>query len=135
MRSILITFATGFAFSATGQTLVPQPIPCLSITQSGLPSLGSGIQAVDCIETDGNVTFLQYQNYSIRAGEYISFTDNTHIDPDNAHQFHAYIDNQGMEVAWYYPNNTPGTVGQFDKLELGVQFEADIMDEMQKKLF
>jgi hypothetical protein len=111
---------------AIAQTVIPQTIPCITITQSNVVGLGSGITATDCIDTDGNLTFLQYENYSIKAGEYISFGQNTSINPDAAHQFHAYIDNGGMEIGWYYPNETPGTVGQYEKLELGVEFRDDI---------
>ncbi|MBL7899371.1 MAG: T9SS type A sorting domain-containing protein [Crocinitomicaceae bacterium] len=115
-----------FGGKVDAQTVIPQTIPCITVTQSNITSLGSGISAVDCIETDGNLTFLQYENYSIKAGEYISFGQNTTIDPDATHQFHAYIDNSGMDIAWYYPNSTPGTVGIFEKLELGVEFENEI---------
>ncbi|MBK9190368.1 MAG: hypothetical protein IPM77_02105 [Crocinitomicaceae bacterium] len=115
-----------FGGKVNAQTVIPQTIPCITVTQSNVTSLGSGISAVDCIETDGNLTFLQYENYSIKAGEYISFGQNTTIDPDASHQFHAYIDNSGMDIAWYYPNSTPGTVGIFEKLELGVEFENEI---------
>lgn len=131
MRYLVIILLAGITCRVMSQSVVPQEIPCLQITQTNLPGLGSGIEATDCIETDGNVTFLQYENYSIHAGDYISFGQNTVIDPDASHQFHAYIDNGGMDLAWYFPNATPGTVEQYAKLELGVRFEADIETYVQ----
>jgi len=132
MKKIIFIFlGTLIPFLAKTQTVLPQAIPCIEITQTNLPVLGNGIEATDCIVTDDSVTFLQNEHYSIKAGEYISFGQNTVIDPDASHQFHAYIDNGGMEVAWYYPNSTPGTVGQFEKLELGVEFDTDIDTQIQ----
>ena len=125
---ILLVFCSGSNYT---QVIVPQNIPCITVTQSNLPSLGSGIQATDCIITDGDVNFSSDENYSIRAGEYIEFSTPTQMNPDASHQFHAYIDNGGMEIAWYTPNTTPGTTGIFEKLELGVEFRSDIDQQIE----
>jgi len=115
----------------SGQTLVPHPIPCIDVTPASIGALPSGVQATDCIEADGiDVNFNANQNYSIRAGEYIAFGANTIIEPNAAYQFHAFIDNGGLDLAWYEPNLSPGTVGLYDKLELGIQFNDSVNNQI-----
>ena len=116
-----------------GQVVIPHAIPCVTITPENILTLPSGISANECITADGEtVNFKPDQHYSIRAGEYIEFNENTVITPDGSHQFHAYIQKEELDVAWYYPNETPGTVGRYEKLEIGVQFDSTIQNKIER---
>ncbi len=116
----------------SGQTLVPHPIPCIDVTPASIGALPSGVQANDCITVEGEtVNFNPAQNYSIKAGEFIEMNANTVIQPDAVHQFHAFIEGTGLDLAWYTPNSTPGIVERYDKLELGVQFENTIKTKIE----
>jgi hypothetical protein len=116
-----------------GQVVIPHAIPCVAITPENILTLPSGISANECIIADGDtVYFKPDQHYSIRAGEYIEFNENTVITPDGSHQFHAYIQKEELDLAWYYPNETPGTVGKFEKLEIGVQFDSTIQNKINR---
>lgn len=134
MKNVIkLVFVLGLCFSqnAISQVVIPHPIPCLEVTPDNVGDLESGVQANDCIEADGaTVTFSSDQNYSIKAGEYIQFDDNTVIEPDTAHSFHAFIQREDLDLAWYYPNATPGTVGRYEKLEIGAQFGDSINDKI-----
>jgi len=124
--------ALGFMQNTIAQLVIPHPIPCIKINPGTIDTLPSGVSAVDCIEVDGEtVNFKTDQHYSIRAGEYIQFDPNTVITSDGSHQFHAYIQREDMDMAWYYPNATPGTVGQYEKLEIGVQFSDTIHQKIE----
>jgi hypothetical protein len=119
--------------TSLGQVVIPHAIPCLAITPSSVLTLPSGISANECIIADGDtVYFKPDQHYSIRAGEYIEFNENTVITPEGSHQFHAYIQKEELDLAWYYPNETPGTVGKFEKLEIGVQFDSTIQNKINR---
>ncbi len=133
INSILgFVLAIGSLQNAFSQLVIPHPIPCLKINPTTIDTLGSGVSAADCIEVDGEtVNFKTDQHYSIRAGEYIQFDPNTVITSDGSHQFHAYIQREDMDMAWYYPNATPGTVGQYEKLEIGVQFKDSIQTKIE----
>jgi hypothetical protein len=107
-------------------------MPCLILNQSELDNIysdGGGIGSIDCIETVGELNFNPINNYSVKAGEQINFLQDTHIAPDENYQFHAYLDQPNFDVAWYEPFDV-GTVPQYEKLELGVQFEDFINDEI-----
>ncbi len=133
------TFVLGFVIllgitpNTFGQVVIPHAIPCVAITPENILTLLSGISANECIIADGDtVYFKPDQHYSIRAGEYIEFNENTVITPDGSHQFHAYIQKEELDLAWYYPNETPGTVGKFEKLEIGVQFDSTIQNKINR---
>lgn len=113
---------------STAQVLTPQQIPCWNLNQADIVGQ-SNVGAVDCIETDGTVNFLSSFDYSIKAGEHITFSPETHISPNNAHLFHAFIEQPNFDLAWYEPL-TAGEVGQFEKLELGLQFDNSINDQI-----
>ncbi len=131
-RILGFVLAIGSLQNAFSQMVVPHPIPCLSINPTSIDTLGSGVSAADCIEVDGEtVNFKTDQHYSVRAGEFIQFDPNTVITSDGSHQFHAYIQREDMDMAWYYPNATPGTVGQYEKLEIGVKFKDTINDKIE----
>jgi|GEM_PF-709125 len=131
-RILGFVLAIGSLQNAFTQLVIPHPIPCLKINPTSIDTLGSGVSAADCIEVDGEtVNFKTDQHYSIRAGEYIQFDPNTVITSDGSHQFHAYIQREDMDMAWYYPNATPGTVGQYEKLEIGVQFNDTIQEKIE----
>ena len=119
--------------TSLGQVVIPHAIPCLNITPENILTLPSGISANECIIADGDtVYFKPDQHYSIRAGEFIEFNENTVITPDVSHQFHAYIQKEELDLAWYYPNETPGTVGKFEKLEIGIQFDSTIENKINR---
>jgi hypothetical protein len=134
-QHIVLGFVLLLCISQTtfGQVVIPHTIPCLNITPENILTLPSGIGANDCIIADGDtVYFKPDQHYSIRAGEYIEFNENTVITPDGSHQFHAYIQKEELDLAWYYPNETPGTVGKFEKLEIGIQFDSTIQNKINR---
>jgi hypothetical protein len=134
-QHIVLGFVLLLCISQTtfGQVVIPHAIPCVTITPENILTLPSGISANECITADGEtVNFKPDQHYSIRAGEYIEFNENTVITPDGSHQFHAYIQKEELDVAWYYPNETPGTVGRYEKLEIGVQFDSTIQNKIER---
>ncbi|NOQ75577.1 MAG: T9SS type A sorting domain-containing protein [Crocinitomix sp.] len=135
MKNLLkLSFVFGLFCSQNihSQIVIPHPIPCIDINPVSVDTFPSGISAHDCIEVDGEtVDFKTDQHYSIKAGEYIQFDNNTVIEPDETHLFHAYIQTEDMDLAWYYPNATPGTVGQYEKLEIGVQLNESINDKIE----
>lgn len=109
MKHIILFYTVLWLTSGIkAQVVVPYPIPCVEVSPANVAGLPSGVQATDCVESEGEtVTFDSNQNYSIRAGEFIQFDANTVIEPDSSHQFHAYINNGGMDLAWYAPYSTP----------------------------
>lgn len=125
----LVLFCALLGGGAFAQELIPQPIPCIVLNQPELDLVyPSGyIPATECIQTTGNLTFDAQTNYSIKAGESITFKNSTHISLDNSHTFHAFIQKPGFDLAWYGPS-TSWSVGQYEKLELGLQFEDSIND-------
>lgn len=95
------------------QTVIPKPIPNVTQISGSVSSIENLIQAYEAIQTQGTVVFDTKDNMLIHPGEYIS------------------IDEKQLDVVWFYPNATPGIVGQFEKLELGVNFPQDISNEIQ----
>ena len=133
IKSLGLVIICCYSLLVSGQVIIPHPIPCVEVTPATVGGLPSGVQATDCIESEGEtVTFDADQNYSIKAGEFIEFDANTVIEPDASHQFHAFIQNNGMDLAWYAPNLTPGTVGLHEKLEIGVQFNDSIHQKIER---
>ena len=133
LKSLGLVIISCYSLLVSGQVIIPHPIPCVEVTPATVGGLPSGVQATDCIEADGEtVMFNSDQNYSIKAGEFITFDANTVIEPDATHGFHAYIQNNGMDLAWYAPNLTPGTVGLHEKLEIGVQFNDSIHQKIER---
>ncbi|MEO9532534.1 MAG: T9SS type A sorting domain-containing protein [Crocinitomicaceae bacterium] len=129
--TIILLFLCGEKVLA--QPFLPQEMPCYILNQPELTNVfpdGGGIYSIDCIETVGDLDFDPTKDYSLRAGERISFYQNTYILPDDDHQFHAYLDQPNFDVAWYEPLDI-GVVPRNEKLELGVQFEDFINDEIE----
>lgn len=67
------------------------------------------------------------------AGESIHIGEDMHIDLSTAPlvgglpaSVHAYIGNNAFEVFWFEPNSSPGSVGQYEKLELGIRLPDSI---------
>lgn len=128
------------------QGLVPQPIPCTE-PKVYTPGFAPGsnpvldIQGYKCIDVFGPLTYGGPQVYEkgytdMVAGEYIELGPGTDIGgftPTDSlplgvspHYFDARIGHNDFEVVWFEPNNTPGEVGQYEKLELGVKLPSPI---------
>ncbi len=109
-------------------------IPCEKVTPHNVAFLNDTTKSTSCVESNGvdfDVDFSPGRNYTITAGEYIEFNESTVIEPNVGKTVDAYIQNDGMNIAWYAPYTTPGSVGRYEKLEIGVQLEADIDDKIQ----
>lgn len=119
------------AYNSFGQVLQPQPLPCLILNQPEVDILynSGGISHPECIETVSTLNFDPMVSYSVKAGDHITFKEGAYLAPNSSNQYHAYIEQSAFDLAWYGPSQS-GTVGQFEKLEIGLQFEDAINDEI-----
>ncbi len=109
-------------------------IPCEKVTPHNVAFLNDTTKSTSCVESNGidfDVDFDAGRNYTITAGEYIEFNESTVIEPNVGKTVDTYIQNDGMNIAWYAPYTTPGSVGRYEKLEIGVQFENAINEQIQ----
>jgi len=118
------------ALFISAQVLTPHPIPKLIITSSNLNSLGNNISHLGAIETNGNVNIIANQNMEIVSSREIVFNPGTEISTTNNKEFDAYINANGLDVVWYTPNATPGTVGKYEKLEIGVKLPDNAEEQI-----
>lgn len=130
MKSLIVILMTCSIVVAFGQDNTYEPVPCTIIDQQNKNDFGGGFYGHHCIETDGVLQFDSDQNYSIKAGDYIHIYNETIIDPDNNYQFHAFIEKDPIELAWYSPDFAYGVVGKYEKLEIGVKLPQQLEDEI-----
>ncbi len=127
MKKIVLFLSIVFTTVTQSQVLEPQNFSCLILNQPEVDIVYSSgeINSLDCIETTSTINFNPNVNYSIKAGKSITFNPNTYIAPNNGYQFDAFIENRMFDLGWYEPSNV-GFVGQFEKLEIGLQFNDSI---------
>jgi hypothetical protein len=106
------------------QVLTPHPIPKLVITSANINTLGYNISHSGEIETSGILNITPSQNMEVKSAKKITFKAGANITPSTNANFKAYIDETALDVVWYTPNTTPGTVGRYEKLELGVKLPS-----------
>ncbi|MCG8573915.1 MAG: hypothetical protein MI810_03430, partial [Flavobacteriales bacterium] len=131
MRSIVVLMLI-VSCSAYSQYLLPKPIPCIEINDENIGDFLPIIKAEECIESiaDDNIIYPAATNVELIAGDYIELSENTIIEPAAAGSFTACINQPSLDVVWYTPNSTPGTVPKYEKLELGVRFNDTIEAEI-----
>lgn len=128
------------------QGLVPKPIPCFEPVCYMHPSspgayniyrLFSNYSCVDVHLPSPDGTLITEGKTDVVAGEAIVITDavigpfdtSTVVAGDGGpykQEFHAYLGHNDFEVVWFEPNSTPGYVGQYEKLELGIKLPAPL---------
>jgi hypothetical protein len=114
-------------FCSFGQSVytppTPQPIPCLiSDSQNPIVFGSNSHSSYNCIEIESQTQLNGLQSASspqqLFAGEYINIKPNVFVRPNPA-PINLRVFRSDMEVAWFYPQSTPGVVGKWEKLELG----------------
>jgi hypothetical protein len=132
MKKILALYISlmNFYIIVYSQTYTPQQIPCDVITYLNAGTFGNHISSYSCLNIGGDqnnaVIFSGNDNIEIKAGQRITSYSQTHIAPSGNGSVHAYIEKSAIEIVWFDPNSTPGTIEQFDKLELGIRFPDNI---------
>lgn len=128
------------------QGLTPMPIPCTEpkiYTPGFAPATHPvlDIQGYNCVDMFGPLPYggpnvIDRGYTDVVGGKYVRFGPGTHVGGFTHHDSlplgvdpyyaHAYIGQNDFEVVWFEPNDTPGEVGQYEKLELGVKLPSPI---------
>jgi hypothetical protein len=120
----------------------PQPIPCLLHSHyNPPPQPGNIVSSYNCIVVDGTIHHhgiaAGLTSKELTAGEYINIrTDDKLVDVITSSQSTVTfkIDKSAIEAAWFYPQANPGTVGKWEKLELGFVLPQDVTDKINNYL-
>lgn len=131
MNKVVLCFALSFIWHfSLSQGPIPHPMPCIIVNNPTLSNYPQGgIWASECIYS-GIADYNVDTDYSLRAGNYISFNPGTVVNPNSSSQFHAYIESSQLELAWFYPQSTVGQVGLYEKLEIGAKMPVEIQDKI-----
>lgn len=135
MRNILLVLLCVLGVSAICQNPLPQPLPCLSVDEVDFATGSNVYVNEECINIYSNVNpvVLNYdQNYIVQSGHSIVIGEESNLSPSGTSgSFHAYISSSEVEAAWFIPEGTPGYVGKYEKLEIGINFPEMIDNEIQ----
>jgi len=105
-----------------------QTLPCTQIGVNNLAGPNPYITG-SCLEVSSDL-HVNNKNVIMEADNRIHFGAGAHISPNQQGYFHASIRPNALQVAWMEPG-TVGSVGQYEKLEIGVK----IPDEIQMQIF
>jgi hypothetical protein len=114
---------------------IPQPIQCYEFP-AGTHSLFPSPLEAFCIETNNTQSFQStqinaYQNKELVAASEIHFRGETAIKPFFGSEVWCRIEpNGGNQMAWFYPNNTPGVARRLEKMEVGIKPNADLLNDI-----
>lgn len=100
-----------------------QPLPCTNIGVSDLSGptpyiIGSCLEVSSDLHTNA-------MNVLLEADQEIHLLPGTQITPNAHGSFHACIRTNALPLAWYEPSSL-GSVGVFEKMEIGIMLPADI---------
>ena len=104
-----------------------QPLPCTQITVQDLAGPQPYITG-SCLEVNSDL-HVNAKNVIMEADQRIHFAPGTKISPNQQGHFKASIRANALSVAWMEPTSV-WTVGQYEKLELGINLPDDIQNEI-----
>lgn len=129
------------------QNLTPHPMPCISVVPAFSPPGQSFVYYPDGIRystsciVDGNneaqvieIATTGYTEY--KAGDEIYFDGEVFINPSSnvndkgQDGFLGLIEKSGIQTVWFEPNNTPGFVPKYHKLELGFKLDETVEQDV-----
>jgi len=128
---IICVFLASYSWinAQTYTPLTPHSIPYVSLTPNNMTNfsgLKEGYNIKD--EDNDNVTIHinGNQNVEVKASHDIHFDGEWLVEPNANGNFYAHIEDPMFDLVWFTPNNTPGFVPRYEKLELGLQFKDEI---------
>lgn len=151
---LFIVLLLAVCSSSYSQGLAPQPVPCFEPyiythpTSPGAYSIQRKFAHVSCIDLDYPTPtpgqLITEGATEVVAGESVHLGANVHVDLSGAPPvnigggatippyFHMHVSPNDFDVMWYEPNNTPGDVGQYEKLELGLRLPNDLQEKINR---
>ncbi len=124
---LICSFPALFSQYSNGQSF-----PCLNLSGNQLNSGNHYYESINCVEVNGSSVPVQVgpgQNITVKAGNYIHVT-NAHFDNSTGGITHLYIEKPLFNMAWFKPANTPGTVGKYKTMEIGIELPADMKQKV-----
>lgn len=141
MRYSVFLIAVLACFSSFAQSgnVVPQTIPCLHIDHQSNGAFNGIYYNQDCIyigNTSGTTQIITNGNQYVRfqAGEEVGLSPNSLYKANGQSEVHAKIEKYPVEAAWFAPNNTPGFVGHFKRLEIGFKLPKEFNQQVNQFL-
>jgi hypothetical protein len=122
LRNTIIVLWVVLANSVFAQS--PQPLPCYDINNSNKTEWINKTIDANCVESKGsfNAQYTTSGGFNTNSG--VTFTPGATITAGQGN-FKAAVLNNQITGAWYAPN-TVGTVGEYEKLEIGIAFAEQI---------
>lgn len=136
---LLFTNAAYTQIADNYQPASPIPMPCYELTAT------NGINTPlhedsKCIVThpDASVypgyeafVYAMTNDVEIKAGEEIHFNGKMHFAANNGNAIWAHIETPDpIEMAWFYPQNSPGIAMRHEKMELGFDLPTEIEQDI-----
>ena len=126
------------ALSCFGQNALPQPIPNLELGGVDLNDFNGIVQHPSPIEISPNesddVLINDDQQVIVKSDVSIEVFENTELAPNTVGYSELRIEPSAINAAWFYPESTVGTVGKYDKLEIGLDLPATIDSQITEFL-
>lgn len=142
MKYVIITlYLVSRILKYNAQSVSPQPFPCRVVQPSEVaydyvnPGNNTPVNIYNyaCLEAGATTGFpftVFNREVTMVSGTQIDLNAETEIIAEPGKDFYAHIQKQPFNVVWFDPNSTPGTVPQYEKLELGLEMSQSINDRI-----
>ena len=130
LKSKVLSIALIFGLSKIlSAQVTPRQIPCFELTNSNKSEWENKTFESFCSETEGNLTMNYNVDGGIIANDKITLNAGATVSSSGGNFTAEILQNNDIsDVAWFQPNNTPGIVKQYEKLELGIDL-SDYVEE------